>query len=59
MILYADDIVVFYSGKNIDEIHLVLRNDLEKLAKWFKQNTLIINMKIGKTEFVVKPLRYL
>ena len=55
MILYADDTVVFYSGKNIEEIRHVLLNDLENLATWFKQNNLIItNMRIEKAEFVLR-----
>ena len=57
MILYADDTVVFYSGKNIEEIHHVLRNDLENLAKWFKHKNLIINMKIEKQNSCCKELR--
>ena len=44
---------MFYSGKNIEEIQYVLPNELEKLAIWFKQNNLIVNMKIGKSEFVL------
>ena len=50
---HQHDMVMFYSGKNIEEIQYVLPNELEKLAIWFKQNNLIVNMKIGKTEFVL------
>lgn len=53
LILYADDTVVYYSGKTSEEIIKILNDDLQELGKWFKENNLVINMKKGKTEFVL------
>ncbi|CAB3977617.1 Hypothetical predicted protein [Paramuricea clavata] len=53
LILYADDTVVYYSGKMSEEIIKILNDDLQELDKWFKKNNLVINMKKGKTEFVL------
>ena len=32
---------------------LKVNDDLQELGKWFKKNNLVINMKKGKTEFVL------
>ena len=53
LILFADDTVVYYSGKSSEEIIKILNDDLQELGKWFKENNLVINMKKGKTEFVL------
>ncbi|CAB4019252.1 Hypothetical predicted protein [Paramuricea clavata] len=53
LIFYADDTVVYYSGKTSEEIIKILNDDLQELGKWFKKNNLVINMKKGKTEFVL------
>ena len=37
LILYANDTVVFYSGKNVEEIHLILNEELQELACWFNR----------------------
>ena len=51
--MYADDTVVYYSGKTSEEIIKILNDDLQELGKWFKENNLVINMKKRKTEFVL------
>ncbi|CAB4043752.1 Hypothetical predicted protein [Paramuricea clavata] len=43
----------YYSGKTSKEIIKILNDDLQELGKWFKKNSLVINMKKGKTEFVL------
>ena len=43
----------YYSGKTSEEIIKILNGDLQELGKWFKENNLVINMKKGKTEFVL------
>ena len=53
LILYADDTVVYYSGKTSEEIIKILNDGIQELGKWFKKNDLVINMKRGKTEFVL------
>ena len=53
LILYADDTVVYYSAKTLEEIIKTLNDDLQELGKWFKKNNLVINIKKGKTKFVL------
>ena len=52
LILYADNSVVFYSARNIQDVQQVLNNDRQELSRWFNENNLVVNMKKGKTEFV-------
>ena len=35
LILYADDSVVYYSGKTCEEIIKILNDDIQELEKWF------------------------
>ena len=48
--LYADDAVLFFGHKNANEIG-TLNNELNAIYDWL--NHLIINLKKGKTEFVL------
>ena len=50
MLLYADDTVIFFPHKCIDQIHQNLQSDFDKFVPWLELNELIINTKIGKTE---------
>ena len=52
-ILYADDTVIYYAAKNSREIEHVLNYDLKNVEKWLDRNNLIINLKQGKTEYVL------
>ena len=51
--LYADDTVLFISRKSNDDILKALNADLSSLDNWFKENNLVINLKKGKTEYVL------
>ncbi|XP_057296255.1 uncharacterized protein LOC130625211 [Hydractinia symbiolongicarpus] len=53
VLLYADDIVVYYSSKSSKEVESVLNNEVQRIADWMNENCLIINLKKGKTEFVM------
>ena len=47
-IMYADDTVVYVSGKVKVDIERLLDEDLMKISKYFDQNELLINLKKGK-----------
>ena len=53
IILYADDTVLFTSDINSVIIESNLNSDLVKISSWFNQNNLVINLKEGKTEYVI------
>ena len=53
IILYADDTILYCAGKNANEIEHLLNNELQKVAGWLDENNLFINLKKGKTEFVL------
>ena len=53
LVLYADDAVLFFGHKNANEIELTLNNELNAIYDWLFDNHLIINLKKGKTEFVL------
>ena len=50
IITYADDTVIYTSGKNKEDIEKVLQDDFQSLAAWLEANDLVINLKKGKTE---------
>ena len=50
IIKYADDTVLYTPGKDIYIIEQNLSQDLERLAEWFTENEMILNLKKGKTE---------
>jgi len=50
-ILFADDTNVFMSGKNIDEMIVIMNEELSKLVKWLHINKLSLNVK--KTHYVI------
>ena len=53
LILYADDAVLFYGEKDSNEIESVLNDELNSIFSWLQDNHLIINLKNGKTKFVL------
>ena len=52
IILYADDAVMFTSGKTKDQIEQALICDIQSISKWLRINNLVLNFKKGKTECV-------
>ena len=53
MILYADDIVMFYARRTSTGIENSLSSELEQIASWFNDNNLVINLKKSKAECVL------
>ena len=53
LILYADDAVLYFSSKETGEIESTLNEELSLIHSWLIDNHLIINLKKGKTEFVL------
>ena len=53
ILLYADDTVVFTSSKKHETIEKDLNSDLSNLTNWFYENNLVVNLKQGKTEFIL------
>ena len=50
---YADDTVLFVSYKDITIIEKLINDDFHVFCSWLEPNELIINLKKGKTEFMV------
>ena len=50
IIKYADDTVLYYSGKNIDIIESYLSKDFDLISEWCTENELLLNLKKNKTE---------
>ena len=50
IITYADDTVIYTSGKRKEDVEKALQEDFTSLADWLELNDLIINLKKGKTE---------
>ena len=48
--MYADDTVIYYSHKNIEQIEEKLQVDFTNITSWLEDNQLVINLKKGKTE---------
>jgi len=49
--LFADDSLLFVSGRDIDEIKQILDDELPKIEQWFLSNKLTINA--SKTEYMI------
>ena len=47
---YADDIVVYCPGKDVESIEAMLSQDMDFIAYYFDGNEIIINLIKGKTE---------
>ena len=50
-LMYADDTVLFYSSKDVNEIERALCRDLQLLESWLRDNSLFLNK--SKTECVL------
>ena len=53
IVKYADDTVLFVSHKSIEVIERLLNEDFNNFCSWLGDNELVINTKIGKTEYMV------
>ena len=53
MLLYADDMVLYYGDKNTEVVNKVLNNEFQTVLNWLHENDLIVNLKPGKTETVL------
>ena len=53
MILYADDTVIFAAGKNSAVVAEKLNHDLATLGNFFNDNSLVVNFKKSKAEFLL------
>ena len=53
IIKYADDTVLFFSGKSLQIIEQNLSEDIDRLSVWFEENELIMNLKKGKSEVML------
>ena len=55
VVKYADDtcIILYVAASDASEIEKKLNEDMEEVFKWCTDNELILNMKKGKTEFML------
>ena len=53
IILYADDTVIFTSGKTCELIEELLNADMVRIGEWFNDNNLVVNMKKNKSECIL------
>lgn len=53
IILYADDTVVYIAEKSCQQIEQHLNDDINLIADWLVENSLIVNLKKTKTECVL------
>ena len=49
--MYADDTVLFYSSKYVDELEAILNEDLDRINNWVKVNKLALNP--TKTKYMI------
>ncbi len=50
---YADDAVIYCSGKDVERIEVMLSYDMDLIAKYLEENELIMNLEKGKTEVML------
>ena len=48
LLMYADDTVIYYSHKNMEQIEEKLQVDFTNITSWLEDNQLVINLKKGK-----------
>ena len=53
IVKFADDTVLFVSHKSVTVIEKLLNEDLNVFCSWLETNELIINLKKGKTEYML------
>ena len=46
--MYANDTVIYYSHKNMEQIEEKLQVDFTNITSWLEDNQLVINLKKGK-----------
>jgi len=51
MLMYADDVILYYSGKTHEEVQAALQEDLDRISKWSDLNGLTIS--ISKTKSMI------
>ncbi len=50
--LYADDTVVYYAGKTVDEVNSVLQQCVTDMSKWYGGNKLTLNAEKSNTMII-------
>jgi hypothetical protein len=50
-VLFADDTTCLSKGKNLNELLAYVKNELQKIAVWFRANKMAVNT--SKTKFIV------
>ncbi len=50
---YADDTVIYCSGKDVERIEVMLSYDMDIINKYLEENELIMNLEKGKTEVML------
>ena len=53
IIHYADDTVIYFSDKDVINIESTLNDEINRVAKWMSDNHLTLNLKKGKTDFIL------
>ena len=53
IVKYADDTVLYFSHKSVEVIERNLNEDLATFTSWLETNELVINLKKGKTEYML------
>ena len=53
LLMYADDTVLYFADKKASNIKSVLNSESDIIHQWITENCLILNLKKGKTEFVL------
>ena len=53
LLMYADDVVIYISHRNAHVIEDILLTELKGISEWLRDNRLIVNLKQGKTEFML------
>ena len=53
MLLYANDMVIFYSDSDAKMLEDIVNEELNRVIHWLQYNNLTINLKEGKTESIL------
>ena len=53
IITYGDDTVIFTASKDLKSIQKHLSEDCPNLSPWFRDDELVLNVKVGKTECMI------
>jgi hypothetical protein len=55
VIMYADDVILYCSGRTRDEIQLALQEDFDRIAEWSRINGLRISVDKTKSIIIYRP----